>query len=72
MAKPLIDLAALSRAEQFDLLDRLWDTVGRDVHALPLSEEQPRELNVRLDELERDVSRRSKPEGAWAGSNHEV
>ena len=54
MAKPLIDVAALSRDEQFDLLDRLWDSLGRDVEALPLSEEQQRDLDLRLDELERD------------------
>ena len=54
VAKPLIDVGALSRDEQFDLLDRLWDSLGRDVHSLPLSEEQQSDLDVRLDELERD------------------
>jgi len=54
VAKPSIDVADLSREEQFDLLDRLWDCLGRDSQALPLSEEQQRDLDLRLDELERD------------------
>jgi putative addiction module component (TIGR02574 family) len=54
MATPAIDIERLTRDEQLELLDKLWDSLGRDPDALPLSEEQRRDLDVRLDELERD------------------
>jgi putative addiction module component (TIGR02574 family) len=54
MALPAIDIERLSQEEQLELLDRLWDSLGRDPEALPLSEEQRRDLDVRLDELERE------------------
>jgi putative addiction module component (TIGR02574 family) len=54
MAKPAIDVEALSREEQLDLLDKLWDSLGRDPESLRLSEEQMRDLDQRLDDLERE------------------
>ena len=54
MAKPAIDVEGLSREEQLELLDKLWDSLGRDPQSLPLSEEQMRDLDQRLDELERE------------------
>jgi putative addiction module component (TIGR02574 family) len=54
MATQAIDIERLSRDEQLELLDQLWDSLGRDPDALPLSEEQKRDLDQRLDELERD------------------
>jgi len=54
MATPAIDIERLTREEQLELLDRLWDSLGRDPEALPLTEEQKRDLDVRLDELERE------------------
>jgi putative addiction module component (TIGR02574 family) len=51
---PAIDVERLTRDEQFELLDKLWDSLGRDPEALPLTEEQKRELDRRLDELERE------------------
>jgi putative addiction module component (TIGR02574 family) len=54
MAIPAIDVERLTRDEQLELLDKLWDSLGRDPEALPLSEEQRRDLDVRLDELEQD------------------
>jgi putative addiction module component (TIGR02574 family) len=54
MATQAIDIERLSRDEQLELLDKLWDSLGRDPEALPLSEEQKRDLDQRLDELERD------------------
>ncbi len=54
MATSALDLARLSRDEQFDLLDRLWEALGRDPKALPLSAAQKAELDRRLDELETD------------------
>lgn len=52
MGNPALDLARLSRDEQFELLDQLWETLGRDPKALPLSAAQKAELDRRLDELE--------------------
>jgi putative addiction module component (TIGR02574 family) len=52
MGNPALDLARLSREEQFELLDQLWETLGRDPKALPLSDAQKAELDRRLDELE--------------------
>jgi putative addiction module component (TIGR02574 family) len=52
MAKAAVDITRLSRDEQLDLLDRLWETLGRDPEALPLTAAQREELDRRLDELE--------------------
>ena len=42
----------LSRDEQYELLDQLWEVLGRDLNALPLSRLQRAELGRRLDDLE--------------------
>jgi len=47
-----MDVTQLSREEQLELLDRLWDSLGRDPEALPLTEAQRAELDRRLVELE--------------------
>ena len=52
MGNPALDIAQLSRDEQFELLDQLWEALGRDPNALPLSAGQEDELDRRLDELE--------------------
>ncbi len=52
MASLALDVARLSRDEQFDLLDRLWEALGRDPKALPLSDAQKADLDDRLDALE--------------------
>ncbi len=54
MARPAVNVAALSREEQLRLLDELWEVLGRDPDALPLSDEQRRDLDERLDDLERE------------------
>lgn len=54
MGNPALDLSRLSRDEQFDLLDQLWEALGRDPNALPLTEPQRAELDRRLDDLEAD------------------
>jgi len=56
MAKQAVDITRLSRDEQFDLLDRLWETLGRDPEALPMTSTQKEELDRRLDELEAEGS----------------
>jgi putative addiction module component (TIGR02574 family) len=52
MRKPAVDVSVLSDEERLDLLDRLWESMGRDPRALPLSAAQREELDRRLDDLE--------------------
>ncbi len=52
MAKQALDINQLSRDEQLDLLDRLWESIGHDPDTLPLSEAQKAELDRRLDALD--------------------
>ena len=52
MGNPALDRTRLSRDEQLELLDELWETLGRDPKALPLSAGQKAELDRRLAELE--------------------
>jgi len=40
--------------EKLDLLDRLWESLGQDPEALPLTSAQREELDRRLDELEEE------------------
>lgn len=47
-----LNIAELSRDEKLDLLDRLWESLGQDPEALPLTSPQREELDRRLDELE--------------------
>lgn len=54
MGKPAVDVSGLSDEERLDLLDRLWESIGRDPRALPLSAAERAELDRRLDELETD------------------
>jgi len=52
MGKAAIQIDRLSRDEQLELLDQLWETLGRDPEALPLTAAQKQDLDSRLDELE--------------------
>jgi putative addiction module component (TIGR02574 family) len=54
MGKPAVDITLLTREEQLDLLDQLWESLGRDPEALPLTDSQKEDLDRRLDELERE------------------
>jgi len=56
MAHPEIDLDALSPEEQLELLDRLWERVGRNPELLPLTAPQVHEVDARSDELDRDLA----------------
>lgn len=55
MAQPDIDLEALSPEEQLQLLDRLWERIGRSPDLFPLTEPELREIDARSDELDRDL-----------------
>jgi putative addiction module component (TIGR02574 family) len=57
MGKPAVDVSLLSDDERLDLLDRLWENLGRDPHALPLSADQRAELDHRLNDLEDDLKK---------------
>jgi len=47
-----LNVEDLSRDEKLELLDRLWESLGQDPEALPLTSSQREELDRRLDELE--------------------
>ena len=47
-----LNLSGLSRDEKLELIDRLWESLGHDPEALPLTSSQREELDRRLDELE--------------------
>jgi putative addiction module component (TIGR02574 family) len=50
----LSDALALSAADRLELIDRLWASLDAEVAALPLTDTQRRELDRRLDEMDRD------------------
>ena len=54
MGKAAVDINKLSREEQLDLLDQLWQSLGRDPGILPLSQAHRQELDRRLDDLEEE------------------
>ena len=56
MAQSDIDLDTLSPEEQLELLDRLWERLGRNPGLLSLTEPQLREIEARSDELDRDLA----------------
>jgi putative addiction module component (TIGR02574 family) len=49
-----LDITELSRDEKLELLDRLWESLGQDPEALPMTGSQREELDRRLDELENE------------------
>jgi len=52
MGRVAMDISKLTRDEQFQLLDELWEHLGRDPQALPLTDAQRQELDRRLDDLD--------------------
>ena len=55
MARPAIDIKELTADERLQLIEQLWDSLSPDERdAIPLTTEQERELDVRLDALERE------------------
>jgi putative addiction module component (TIGR02574 family) len=53
MPIPALDLDKLTRDEKLQLIDAIWDNLEKDPHAFPLTESQRRELDRRLDEMDR-------------------
>jgi putative addiction module component (TIGR02574 family) len=56
MGHPAIDIDTLSPEERLDLLEKLWDSL--EPSQIPVTEAQKRELDRRLDALDRDVAER--------------
>lgn len=54
MPQPGVDIASLSTEERLELLDRLWDSLAQTPGTIPLTDAQKRELDHRLDDLERE------------------
>jgi putative addiction module component (TIGR02574 family) len=50
----MIDIHALTREEQIELLERLWDHLTSTQESVPLLDWQRELLDRRLDEFERD------------------
>ena len=50
----MIDITTLSREEQLLLLERLWDSLSTKPDAISISDGQRKELDRRMDELDRD------------------
>jgi putative addiction module component (TIGR02574 family) len=53
MPIPALDLDKLTRDEKLQLIDAIWDSLENDPDTNPLPEWQRRELDRRLDELDR-------------------
>lgn len=58
MSKPALDIYELTPEERLQLIEELWESLGKTPEALPLTYRQKEELDRRLDDLER-----SGPEG---------
>jgi putative addiction module component (TIGR02574 family) len=62
MAKPDLDIRALSPDERLDLIERLWESLEADEDAIPLTDEQRSELDRRLTSTEHAESNAVTPE----------
>ena len=49
-----VDIKFMSQNEKFELLDKLWIDLGRNPTQLNLSDDQLKELDVRLDRMEQE------------------
>ena len=50
----MIDVNTLSRDEQLELLERLWECLSSTPQSIPMTDAQREELDRRLDELDRE------------------
>ena len=49
-----IDIKRLSREERLNLIEELWDSLASSQDQLELTDAQREELDLRLDEMDRD------------------
>lgn len=54
MSLPALDLNDLTPEEKLRLLEDVWISLAADPTRVPLAEWQRRELDLRLDEIDRD------------------
>ena len=52
MSRPAVNLDNLTPQEQLRLLEQIWERLSRNPEALPLTDQQRQELDLRLDDLE--------------------
>ncbi len=50
----MIDVNTLSRDEQLELLEQLWECLSSTPQSIPMTDAQREELDRRLDELDRE------------------
>ncbi len=66
MASTAVDLDQFSTDEQLELLERIWDRLSRHPADIPVTDAQRRELDRRLDDLEKDIRDGSPLGSPWA------
>ncbi len=66
MAKLEIDINKLSPDERLDLIEELWDSLSADPSKIPLTDAQAKELDRRLDEMDRTILLESLAEAGVA------
>ncbi len=54
MSKPAIDISKLTRDERLRLLEELWESLRGTPPSVPLTDDQQRELDRRLDDVDRE------------------
>ncbi|WP_405226789.1 addiction module protein [Lentisalinibacter sediminis] len=54
MGTPLIDIEKLDTDERLELIEELWESLCANPEAIPVSEEQKKELDRRLARMEAD------------------
>jgi putative addiction module component (TIGR02574 family) len=51
-----LNIDELTRDERLDLIEALWDSLDPSLNQLEMTEEQRRELDSRIEEMDRDES----------------
>ena len=56
MAQSNLNVEELTRDERLDLIEALWDSLDASSNQLALTDEQRNELDLRIEEMDRDDS----------------
>jgi putative addiction module component (TIGR02574 family) len=54
MARPNLNIKEMTRDERLDLIEELWDSLAATPSELALTDAQRKELDRRLEEMDRD------------------
>jgi putative addiction module component (TIGR02574 family) len=54
MARPNLNIKELTNDERLDLIEELWDSLAATPSEIALTDAQRKELNRRLEEMDRD------------------